>query len=95
VKIIFLFLLLLVGFVAGVLLSPKIASTNIAQIDVRSLGKDVDYWANRYQTFLGVLVAIVVAYLTIAAMSKQNSISERQFLSGQMQGSEIAVTSSL
>jgi hypothetical protein len=32
------------------------------------------------------LVAIVVAYLTIAAMGKQNSISERQFLSGQMQG---------
>jgi hypothetical protein len=85
-KIFLLVLLLLVVFAMGVLASPKIAATNLAQIDLRSLGKDVDYWANRYQTFLGVLVAIAVAYLTIAAMSKQTSISERQFLSGQVQG---------
>ncbi len=85
-RIVFLLLLSLAVFVAGVLLSPKIASMSFAQIDLRSLGRAADYWANRYQTFLGVLVAIVVASLTVAAMSKQNSISERQFLSGQIQG---------
>jgi hypothetical protein len=83
---IFLFILLLVAiFLAGVLASPKIAATNLVQIDLRAFSGAVDYWANRYQTFLGVLVAIGVAYLTISAMTKQNSISERQFLSGQMQ----------
>jgi hypothetical protein len=83
---IFLFILLLIAvFVVGVLASPKIAATNPTQIDFLTLSKAIDYWANRYQTFLGVLVAIGVAYLTISAMSKQNSISERQFLSGLMQ----------
>jgi hypothetical protein len=86
VRIFLLILLLLAVFVAGVLTSPKIAATNFAQIDLSSFGKCIDYWANRYQTFLGVLVAIGVAYLTVAAMSKQTSISERQFLSGQVQG---------
>jgi len=83
---IFMFiLLLLLAFIAGVLASPKIAATTLAQINFRTLSRVVDHWANRYQTFLGVMVAIAVAYLTISAMSKQNSISERQFLSGQMQ----------
>jgi hypothetical protein len=80
-----LILLVLAVFVAGVLASPKIATTNLAQVDLRALSKGIDYWANRYQTFLGVLVAIGVAYLTVSAMSKQTSISERQFLSGQLQ----------
>jgi hypothetical protein len=84
-KTFLLFLLLLAMFVAGVLASPKIATTNIAQIDWRSLGKEIDYWASRYQTFLGVLVAIGVASFTISAMSRQTSISERQLLSGQIQ----------
>jgi hypothetical protein len=61
------FLLLLAVFLAGVLLSPKIAATNFTRVDLGSLGEAIDFWANRYQTFLGVLVAIVVAYLTIAA----------------------------
>jgi hypothetical protein len=83
---IFLFiLLLLAAFIVGVLASPKIAAANFAQIDLQAVSRAIDYWANRYQTFLGVLVAIGVAYLTISAMSKQNSISERQFLSGQIQ----------
>jgi hypothetical protein len=37
---------------------------------------------------LVVLVAVIVAWLTVSAMSKQNSISERQFLSSQIQGLE-------
>src|SRR5262249_39335025 len=51
----------------------------------RTIGESVDYWASRYQTFLGVIVAVVVAYFTISATSRQNAISERQFLTGQMQ----------
>ncbi len=84
-KIFLLILLVLAVFVAGVLASPKIATTNLAQVDLRTLSKGIDYWANRYQTFLGVLVAIGVAYLTVSATSKQTSISERHFLSGQLQ----------
>lgn len=84
-KILFFIILLLAVFVAGILASPKIAATNLSHIDLRAVSKGFEYWINRYQTFLGVLVAIGVAYLTISTMSKQTSISERQFLSGQIQ----------
>jgi hypothetical protein len=84
-KLIFILLLLLLAFLAGVFASPKIAAMNWTSIDWRETGKAFDYWASRYQTFLGVLVAIMVAYLTVSEMGRQNAISERQFLSGQMQ----------
>ncbi|WP_426615374.1 hypothetical protein [Bradyrhizobium sp. McL0616] len=79
------FLLLLVVFMAGVLVSPKITALNWLKIDWQATWKEIDYWADRYQTFLGVLVAIMVAYLTVSAMGVQNALSERQFLSGQVQ----------
>jgi hypothetical protein len=81
----FIFLFGLI-FVAGVAASPKIMSTHVSDVDWRSLLKSTEHWTNRYQTFLGVLVAIAVAYFTIHAMGKQTAVSERQFLSGQLQG---------
>lgn len=84
-KTILILMLLLGAFVAGVLASPHVASTRWGDVNLRAIGEAADFWANRYQTFLGVVVAVIVAYLTIAAMGKQNAISERQFLTGQMQ----------
>lgn len=83
-----IFLLLAAAFAAGILASPKMASMNwsgMPSIDKLAAVKEIDYWANRYQTFLGVLVAVIVAYFTVSAMGTQNSIAERQFLAGQMQ----------
>lgn len=85
-KIIAVLAILVVAFAAGVLASPHVASTRWGDVNLRAIGVAAEFWSNRYQTFLGVIVAVIAAYLTIAAMGKQNAISERQFLSGQMQG---------
>jgi hypothetical protein len=69
----------------GCLSFTKIAATNFARMDLQAFAKGIDFWASRYQTFLGVMVAICVAYLTVSTASKQTSISERQFLSSQLQ----------
>src|SRR5215475_11230160 len=81
----FVVLLLILAFIVGVIVSPKIAVPSWANIDWRATWKEIDYWADRYQTFLGVLVAVGVAYFTVSAMGTQNAISERQFLLGQLQ----------
>jgi len=86
VKIALIIFLLGLMFVAGVVTSPKIMSTHLSDLDWRSLLKSIEHWTNRYQTFLGVLVAIAAAYFTINAMGKQTAVSERQFLSSQLQG---------
>jgi hypothetical protein len=86
VKVVLIIVALGLMFVAGVVAAPKIMSTHLSDIDWRSLAKPAEYWINRYQTFLGVLVAIAVAYFTIGVMGKQTAVSERQFLSGQLQG---------
>jgi hypothetical protein len=75
------------AFLAGVWLSPRVSwPPDLANVRWPEIGQQVDYWANRYQTFLGVLVAMAVAYFTLSATGKQTAISERQFLSGQVQG---------
>lgn len=83
-----LLLLLCVSFGIGVIASPRVHSLENGQLVAKlsQLGRNIDYWASRYQTFLGVLVAIAVAYFTLSAASRQTSVSERQFLSTQMQG---------
>jgi hypothetical protein len=86
VKIALIIFILSLMFLAGVVASPKIMSTHLSDLDWRPLLKSIEYWTNRYQTFLGVLVAIAVAYFTVDVMGKQTAISERQFLSGQLQG---------
>jgi hypothetical protein len=86
VKIALIIFLLGLMFVAGIVTSPKIMSTHLSDLDWRPLLKLIEHWTNRYQTFLGVLVAIAAAYFTINAMGKQTAVSERQFLSSQLQG---------
>jgi hypothetical protein len=84
-KATFVILLVIVAFVVGVLISPKMSVSNWTNIDWHATWDKIEYWANRYQTFLGVLAAIGVAYFTVSAMGMQNAISQRQFLAGQMQ----------
>jgi hypothetical protein len=80
-------LLVCIGFGAGILTSRFYLPDN-SQFAAKllQLGRNIDYWASRYQTFLGVLVAVTVAYFTLSAASRQTSVSERQFLSTQLQG---------
>jgi hypothetical protein len=85
--LVLMIVLLAAAFAIGVIFGPRIpipsppASEQISTVASTNL----EYWLNRYQTFLGVLVAVIVAWLTISATSKQTSISERQFLSSQIQ----------
>jgi hypothetical protein len=74
-------------FVSGLLMAPKLNTLTMGQLDIdlSAILRGIDHWTHRYQTILGVLVAIAVAYLTLSATGRQTSVSERQFLSGQLQ----------
>lgn|SRR5690349_4637300 len=78
-------ILLAAAFAMGVIFGPRIPipSPSASEQTSTVAAANLEYWLNRYQTFLGVLVAVIVAWPTVSAMSKQNSISERQFLSSQ------------
>lgn len=73
-------------FVIGVWAAPRIdLSLDLTSLPWTEIARWLDYWASRYQTFLGILVAIFVARRLISALTTQSSLYERHFLFGRLQ----------